>query len=44
MLSPTGIARPAFKLEQTQLIVQVGRRITNGVNTPTPVLTVQPLA
>ena len=38
------IARAALKLEQAQLFVQVGRRITNGVNTPTPVFTVQPLA
>ena len=41
---PREIARPALKLEQTQLFVQVGRRIANGVNTPTPVFAVQPLA
>jgi hypothetical protein len=34
---PREIARPALKLEQAQLFVQVGRRITNGVNIPTPV-------
>ena len=44
MLSPREVARPALKLEQTQLFVQVGRRVTNGVNPPTPVFAVQPLA